>query len=122
MIQEETDLEVGDNSGARRVRCFRVLGGSKCRSAGVGDVIVCSVKEASPRGNVKKKQIVRGVVVRTKRVIRRKDGSSLRFDVNSVVLIDERKNPIGTAVFGPVAREVSERGFAKICSLAPEVV
>lgn len=120
MIQEETDLEVADNTGAKRIRCFRVLGGSKRRYARVGDIIVCSVKEADPKGSVKKGEVVRAVVVRTKAYIRRKDGSKLRFYDNAGVIIDDKKNPKGSRIFGPIAREV--RGFSKITSLAPEVI
>ncbi len=120
MIQEETDLQVADNTGAKRVRCFRVLGGSKRRYAHVGDIIVCSVKDADPKGSVKKGEVVRAVVVRTKSYIRRKDGSKLKFYDNSCVIIDDKKNPRGSRIFGPVAREV--RAFAKITSLAPEVI
>lgn len=122
MIQEETDLEVADNTGAKRVRCFRVLGGSKRRYAGVGDIIICSVKEAAPNGTVKKGDIVKCVIVRSRNYIRRKDGSRLRFDNNSCVIVDDKKNPKGTRVFGPVAREVRDRGYLKISSLAPEVI
>lgn len=122
MIQQETELEVADNSGAKRVKCFKVLGGSKRRYAHVGDIIVCSVKDASPDGGAKKGDVVKAVIVRTKRYIRRKDGSKLRFDTNSCVLIDDKNNPRGTRVFGPVAREVRERDFLKIASLAPEVI
>ncbi|MCI5052122.1 MAG: 50S ribosomal protein L14 [Simkaniaceae bacterium] len=122
MIQEETDLEVADNTGARRVRCFRILGGSKRRYAHVGDVIVASVKEADPKSNVKKGDVVKVVVVRTKAQIRRKDGSFLKFYDNSCVIIDEKKNPRGTRIFGPIPREIKERGFLKIGSLAPEVI
>ncbi|GAB4185957.1 MAG: 50S ribosomal protein L14 [Simkaniaceae bacterium] len=122
MIQEETDLEVADNTGARRVRCFKVLKGSKRRYARVGDVIVCSVKDAEPRGSVKKGDVVKAVIVRTKSAIKRKDGSNLKFYDNSCVIIDDRLNPRGTRIFGPVAREVRECGFIKISSLAPEVI
>ncbi|MBA3957925.1 MAG: 50S ribosomal protein L14 [Parachlamydiaceae bacterium] len=122
MIQQETELEVADNSGAKRVKCFKVLGGSKRRYAHVGDIIVCSVKDAIPEGSVKKGDVVKAVIVRTKRYIRRKDGSKLRFDTNSCVLIDDKNNPRGTRVFGPVAREVREKDFLKIASLAPEVI
>jgi large subunit ribosomal protein L14 len=122
MIQQETELEVADNSGAKRVKCFKVLGGSKRRYAHVGDIIVCSVKDASPDGGVKKGDVVKAVIVRTKKYIRRPDGSKLRFDTNSCVLIDEKNNPRGTRVFGPVAREVRDRDFLKIASLAPEVI
>lgn len=122
MIQQETQLDVADNSGAKRVKCFKVLGGSKRRYAHVGDIIICSVKDAIPEGGVKKGDVVRAVIVRTKRYIKRKDGSKLRFDTNSCVLIDDKNNPRGTRVFGPVAREVRERDFLKIASLAPEVI
>jgi len=122
MIQEETDLEVADNTGAKRVRCFRVLKGSKRRYAGVGDVIVASVKESDPKASVKKGEVVKAVVVRTKKHIRRKDGSYLKFYDNSCVIIDDKMNPKGTRIFGPVAREVRNKGFVKISSLAPEVI
>lgn len=122
MIQEETELDVADNTGAQVVRCFRVLGGSRKRYAAVGDVIVGSVKKAIPNGSIKKGEKVKCVVVRTKNYIRRKDGSKLRFDTNSCVIIDEKKNPKGTRIFGPVAREVREKECIKICSLAPEVI
>ena len=122
MIQQETNLEVADNSGAKKVRCFKVLGGSKRRYARVGDIIVCAVKDADPRGSVKKGDVVKAVVVRTKSGIRRVDGSILRFFDNSCVIIDEKNNPKGTRIFGPVAREVRESGFIKITSLAPEVI
>jgi large subunit ribosomal protein L14 len=122
MIQQETQLEVADNSGAKRVKCFKVLGGSKRRYAGIGDIIVCSVKDATPDGGVKKGDVVKAVIVRTKRYIRRADGTKLRFDSNSCVLIDDKNNPRGTRVFGPVAREVREKDFLKIASLAPEVI
>jgi large subunit ribosomal protein L14 len=122
MIQQETQLKVADNTGAKRVKCFKVLGGSKRRYANVGDVIVCSVKEADPDGSVKKGDVVRAVIVRTRSYIKRPDGTKLRFDSNSCVLIDEKNNPRGTRIFGPVAREVRERDFLKISSLAPEVI
>lgn len=122
MIQQETDLEVADNSGAKRVRCFKVLRGSKRRYAGVGDVIVCSVKEADPKGLVKKGDVVKAVIVRTRSYIRRSDGSMLRFYDNSCVILDDKDNPRGTRIFGPVAREVRDVGFIKITSLAPEVI
>jgi len=122
MIQQETDLEVADNTGAKRVRCFKVLKGSKRRYAKVGDVIICSVKEADPKGVVKKGEVVRAVIVRTRSYIRRADGSYLRFYDNSCVIIDDKNNPKGTRIFGPIAREVREEGFAKISSLAPEVI
>ncbi len=122
MIQQESELEVADNTGAKRVKCFKVLGGSKRRYAGIGDVIICSVKEADPKGVVKKGDVVRAVIVRTKSYIRRVDGSFLRFYDNSCVIIDDKLNPKGTRIFGPVAREVREGGFVKISSLAPEVI
>lgn len=122
MIQQETNLEVADNTGAKRVRCFKVLKGSKRRYAGVGDIIICAVKEADPKGAVKKGEVVRAVIVRTKKSIYRADGSCLRFFDNSCVIIDDKNNPRGTRIFGPVAREVREEGFAKISSLAPEVI
>ena len=122
MIQQETKLKVADNSGAKRVKCFKVLGGSKRRYAGVGDIIVCSVQEADPDSSVKKGEVVKAVIVRTSSSIRRPDGSILRFDINSCVLVDDRGNPKGTRIFGPVARELREKGYIKICSLAPEVI
>lgn len=122
MIQQETELEVADNTGAKRVRCFKVLKGSKRRYAGIGDIIICSVKEADPKGVVKKGEVVRAVIVRTKSYIRRADGSCLRFYDNSCVIIDDKDNPKGTRIFGPVAREVRDGGFVKITSLAPEVI
>ncbi len=122
MIQLRTHLTVADNSGAKIVACFKVLGASKRRYANVGDVIVVSVKEAAPRGIVKKKAVERAVIVRTKKTINRKDGSSLRFDENAVVIVTKDGEPKGTRVFGPIARELRERGFQKIISLAPEVV
>lgn len=122
MIQQETELEVADNSGAKRVKCFKVLGGSKRRYAHVGDVVVASVQDALPEGGVKKGDVVKVVIVRTKSYIRRNDGTKIRFDTNSCVLIDDKQNPRGTRVFGPVAREVRDRGFLKISSLAPEVI
>jgi len=122
MIQQESDLEVADNTGAKRVRCVKVLGGSKRRYARIGDIIICSVKDADPHGGVKQGEVVRAVIVRTKSYIRRPDGSLLRFYDNSCVLIDEKNNPRGTRIFGPVAREVRESGFVKISSLAPEVI
>jgi len=122
MIQQETELKVADNTGAKKVKCFKVLGGSKRRYAKVGDIIVCSVKDANPEGSAKKGDVVRAVVVRTKRYIQRNDGSKLRFDSNDCVIIDEKGNPKGTRIFGPIAREVRDRGFVKISSLAPEVI
>ena len=122
MIQEETNLVVADNSGAKRVRCIRVLGGSDRRYAGVGDLIVVSVKAAIPGGTVKKGEVSRAVVVRTKNQTRRKDGSYIRFDENAAVLITNENEPKGTRIFGPVARELREKQFMKIISLAPEVL
>ncbi|MEM7174818.1 MAG: 50S ribosomal protein L14 [Chlamydiota bacterium] len=122
MIQQETELDVADNSGAKRVKCFKVLKGTRRRYAYVGDVIVCSVKEVDPKASVKKGDVVRAVIVRTKSYIRRQDGSKLRFYDNSCVLIDDKLNPRGTRIFGPIARELRERNFMKIISLAPEVI
>lgn len=122
MIQEETVLEVADNTGAKKVKCFRVLGGSRKRYARVGDIIVVSVKQADPKSVVKKGEVVKAVVVRTKSYIRRADGTCIRFYDNSCVIIDEKQNPKGTRIFGPVAKEVREKGFVKIGSLAPEVI
>ena len=115
-------LTVADNSGAKQAKCFRVLGGSKRRYAYLGDVVVCAVKQAIPGGTVKKGDVVKGVVVRTRKEQRRRDGSYIRFDENAVVLINEKHEPIGTRIFGPVARELREKKFMKIVSLAPEVV
>lgn len=122
MIQPETKLKVADNSGAKMVKCIKVLGGSKRRYARIGDVIVVAVKEASPKGTVKKKAVERAVVVRQVKEFSRKDGSRIKFDENAVVIIDKDKNPKGTRVFGPVARELRERGYQKIISQAPEVL
>ena len=122
MIQQETRCKVADNSGAKEVLCIRVLGGSARRYAGVGDVIVGTVKDALPGGAVKKGEVVRAVVVRTLKERRRPDGSYIRFDDNAVVIINEQKNPRGTRIFGPVARELREKKFMKIISLAPEVL
>ncbi|MFP6736728.1 MAG: 50S ribosomal protein L14 [Rhodospirillales bacterium] len=122
MIQMQTNLDVADNSGARRVQCIKVLGGSKRRFASVGDVIVVSVKEANPRGRVKKGEMHRAVVVRTAKEIRRPDGSAIRFDSNAAVLINPQNEPIGTRIFGPVTRELRAKNYMKIISLAPEVL
>jgi large subunit ribosomal protein L14 len=122
VIQMESVLDVADNSGAKRVRCLKVLGGSKRKYAGVGDIIVVSVKDAVPNGKVKKGQIARAVIVRTKKELRRADGSYIRFDTNSAVLINKENEPVGTRIFGPVARELRARRFMKIVSLAPEVL
>ncbi len=122
MIQQESRLNVADNSGAREVLCIRVLGGSGRRYASIGDKIVVSVKEAIPNGNVKKKQVTNAVVVRTRKEIRRNDGSYIRFDDNAVVLLNQNDEPRGTRIFGPVARELRDRQYMKIVSLAPEVI
>jgi len=122
MIQMQSILDVADNSGARRVMCIKVLGGSKRRYAGIGDIIKVSVKEAIPRGKVKKGEVLNAVIVRTKKGIRRLDGSAIRFDENSVVLLNAQLQPIGTRVFGPVTRELRGENFMKIISLAPEVL
>ncbi|MFH2037449.1 MAG: 50S ribosomal protein L14 [Candidatus Zixiibacteriota bacterium] len=122
MIQESTDLTVADNSGARRVRCFRILGGSKKRYARLGDIVVVSVKDALPGGTVKKSEICKAVIVRTKAETRRRDGSVIRFSDNAAVIINDQKEPRGTRIFGPVARELREKQFMKIVSLAPEVL
>ena len=122
MIQEETNLVVADNSGAKKVRCIRVLGGSGRQYASLGDLIVVSVKTAIPNGTVKKGEVSRAVIVRTKKEVRRKDGSYIRFDENAAVLINPQNDPIGTRVFGPVARELREKKFMKIISLAAEVI
>ena len=122
MIQMQTNLEVADNSGARRVQCIKVLGGSKRKVASVGDVIVVSVKEAIPRGRVKKGDVHRAVIVRTAKEIRRNDGSAIRFDRNAAVLINKQGEPIGTRIFGPVTRELRAKRFMKIISLAQEVL
>lgn len=122
MIQEESLLEVADNSGAKKVKCFRILGGMKRRFASVGDTIVVAVQEAIPNAPIKKGTVHKATIVRTKKDIRREDGSVIRFDSNAVVLIDEKKEPIGTRVFGPVARELRAKGYTKILSLAPEVL
>jgi large subunit ribosomal protein L14 len=122
MIQLRTGLDVADNTGAKLVQCVKVLGGTRRRYAHIGDVIVCSVKLAQPDGTVKKGEVVRGVIVRTKDTIMRTDGSKLRFDSNAVVLVDKDLNPRGTRIFGPVARELREKNCMKIISLAPEVV
>jgi large subunit ribosomal protein L14 len=122
MIQMQSVLEVADNSGAKKIACINIAGGSKGKYAGVGDIITASVKEAAPGGNVKKGQVVKAVIVRTVNTQRRRDGSYIRFDQNAAVLINDAKEPIGTRVFGPVARELRERKFMKIVSLAPEVL
>ncbi|MEE8406800.1 MAG: 50S ribosomal protein L14 [Acidimicrobiia bacterium] len=122
MIQQESRIKVADNTGAREVLCIRVLGGSSRRYAGVGDVIVGAVKDANPGGSVKKGEVVRAVVVRTKKASRRTDGTYIRFDDNACVIIDANRQPIGTRIFGPVARELRDRRFMRIISLAPEVL
>lgn len=122
MIQQESRLKVADNTGAKELLTIRVKGGSTRRYGAIGDVIVASVKSASPTGNVKKGDVVRAVIVRTKRATRRADGSYIRFDENAAVIIDDNKNPKGTRIFGPVARELRESGYMKIISLAPEVL
>ena len=122
MIQMESYLKVADNTGAKEIHCIRVLGGSKRKFGNIGDVIVASVRKATPGGTVKKGEVVKAVIVRTKRGIRREDGTYVRFDENAAVIIKEDKNPRGTRIFGPVARELRERDFMKILSLAPEVI
>jgi large subunit ribosomal protein L14 len=122
VIQEYTKLMVADNSGARKITCFKVLGGSHRRYASLGDIVVCSVKEAIPESNVKKGSVVKAVIVRTKKEVQRPDGSTIRFDNNAAVLINEAGDPIGTRIFGPVARELRDKKYMKIISLAPEVL
>ena len=122
MIQERSVIKVADNSGAKVVRCFRILGGTRHRYAGVGDVIVASVQSAEPRKAVKKKDVVKVLVVRTKNALRRKDGSYVRFDENAVVLIDAKKEPTATRIFGPLPRELKEKGFEKLMTMAEEIV
>lgn len=122
MIQQESRLIVCDNSGAKEILCIRVLGGTRHRYAGVGDIIVATVKQAAPNGTVKKKSVIRAVVVRTRNTIRRKDGSTIKFDDNAAVVIGDDKLPKGTRIFGPVPRELRDQGYAKIVSLAPEVL
>ena len=122
MIQQQTFLQVADNTGAKELMCIRVLGGTGRRYANIGDVIVCSVKKAIPGGNVKKGEVVKAVVVRSKRGVRRADGSYIRFDENAAVIIKEDKNPRGTRIFGPIARELRDKDYTKILSLAPEVL
>jgi large subunit ribosomal protein L14 len=122
MIQAETRLKVADNSGAKDILCIKVLGGSRRRYAGIGDIIVASVKAATPGANVKKKEVVRAVVVRTSKITKRQDGSSIRFDENAAVIIDKAGQPRGTRIFGPVGRELRDAGYMKIVSLAPEVL
>ena len=122
MIQQESYLKVADNTGAKEIHCIRVLGGSKRKTGNIGDIIVASVRKATPGGTVKKGEVVKAVIVRTKRGVRREDGSYVRFDENAAVIIKDDKNPRGTRIFGPVARELRERDFMKILSLAPEVI
>jgi len=122
MIQERTILSVADNSGARQIRCFRVVGGTRRRYAGLGDTIVCSVQDALPTATIKKGKVVKAVIVRTVREHRRADGSYVKFDDNAACLIDDNGEPLGTRIFGPIARELRERNYLKIISLAPEVV
>ncbi len=122
MIQERSILKVADNSGAKVVRCFRVLGGSKRRYAGVGDIVVASVQSAEPRKPVKKKDVVKVLVVRSKNAIRRPDGSYVRFDENAVILIDAKKDPVATRIFGPLPRELKEKGYEKLMTMAEEIV
>ncbi|MEQ8745767.1 50S ribosomal protein L14 [Pyruvatibacter sp.] len=122
MIQMQSNLDVADNSGARRVQCIKVLGGSKRKYAGVGDTIVVSIKEAIPRGRVKKGDVMKAVIVRTAKEIRRADGSAIRFDSNAAVLVNANGEPIGTRIFGPVTRELRAKNMMKIVSLAPEVL
>lgn len=122
MIQQETRLKVADNSGAKELLCIRVLGGTSRKYASIGDIIVCAVKDATPGGVVKKGDVVKAVIVRSKSGVRRADGSYIKFDQNAAVIIKEDKNPVGTRIFGPVARELREKSFMKIISLAPEVL
>jgi len=122
MIQKETRLKVADNSGAKEIQCISVLGSSRRRYAGVGDIISASVKSATPRGTVKKKAVVRAVVIRTRAITNRADGTSIRFDDNAAVIIDDNKLPRATRIFGPIPREIRDKGYSKIVSLAPEVL
>ena len=122
MIQQETFLKVADNTGAKEIKCIRVLGGSKRKFGNIGDVIVASVRKAAPGGSVKKGDVVKAVIVRSAKGVRRTDGTYVRFDENAAVLIKEDKNPVGTRIFGPVARELRDKDFMKILSLAPEVI
>ena len=122
MIQEYTMLNVADNTGAKRIMCFRVIGGTRKRYATIGDIVICAVKDAQPNGQVKSGQVVKAVVVRTKKPVRRKDGSYIMFDDNAAVIIDNTKEPRGTRIFGPVARELREKQYMKIISLASEVL
>jgi len=122
MIQMQSIIEVADNSGAKKIQCIKVLGGSKRKYARIGDLIIASVKEATPNGNVKKKDVVRAVIVRTAKEQRRKDGSHIKFDQNAAVILSAQDEPVGTRIFGPVARELREKAFMRIISLAPEVL
>ncbi len=122
MIQQESFLKVADNSGAKEIKCIRVLGGTRRRYAGIGDIIVASVRKANPGGQVKKGDVVKAVIVRTAKATRRQDGTYVRFDENAAVIIKEDRNPTGTRIFGPVARELREKNYMKILSLAPEVI
>ena len=122
MIQSETYLKVADNTGAKEIKCIRVLGGTRRKYANIGDVVVCSVRKAAPNGTVKKGEVIKAVIVRSVKGTHRPDGTYVRFDENAAVLIKDDKNPRGTRIFGPVARELRESGFMKICSLAPETV
>ena len=122
MIQSETRLKVADNSGAKEIKCIKVMGGSFVRSGNIGDVIVASVKSATPNGTVKKGQVVKAVIVRTSKGLMRADGSHIKFDDNAAVIIDNQKQPVGTRIFGPIARELREKDYMKIISLAPEVL
>jgi len=122
MIQVQTELTVADNTGARRVECIKVLGGSKRRFASIGDIIIVSIKDAIPRGKIKKGEVLKAVVVRTKKDYKRKDGTTIRFDKNAAVMLDKQEEPIATRIFGPVTRELRTKKFMKIISLAPEVL
>lgn len=122
MIQEESYLKVADNTGAKEIKCIRVLGGSRRKFGNIGDVIIASVRKAAPGGSVKKGEVVRAVIVRTAKGVRRADGTYVRFDENAAVLVKEDKNPVGTRIFGPVARELRDKEYMKILSLAPEVI
>ena len=122
MIQNETNLSIADNSGARRIQCIKVLGGSKRRSASIGDIIVVSIKDAIPRAKVKKGDVYKAVIVRTSKDLKREDGTTIRFDKNAAVLLDKQEEPIATRIFGPVTRELRSKKFMKIISLAPEVI
>tara|TARA_B100002003_G_C13884549_1_gene431615 strand:+ start:113 stop:481 length:369 start_codon:yes stop_codon:yes gene_type:complete len=122
MIQMQTNLDVADNSGARRIQCIKILGGSKRRFASIGDIIIVSIKDAIPRGKIKKGEVLKAVVVRTKKDYKRKDGTTIRFDKNAAVMLDKQEEPIATRIFGPVTRELRTKKFMKIISLAPEVL